>query len=227
MFERVLFDVLLEALGQVAESPRALDLFVSGLPLDTTLDEPTAVKDLIKRFAEQKRPIIHSYARDDTEFPCWAIVLAAETEDTRALGDETADDDEDGLPIKASVWNSTFQVLTYSRHPDETLYLYHLLRAILIERRTELVRRGKLANISTLSGAELSPDQVYLPEFLFVRATSLTAMAELGGLALLPPPEGQAQPLPVRQITGLHVRDDRLNDGLRHNVGVLDETEED
>lgn len=225
MFERVLHQVLTESLEQLLEQPTALQAFLDTLPLDAVLGEPAAVRDLIRSFAQQTRPVIHGYARAETAFPVWAIVLAGEQEDLRALGDESADDDDRGQPVMASVWNSNYQILVYSQAPDVTLYLYQLVRAILLTRRHELIRRAGLMNISTIQGAELSPDQLYLPEFLWVRVASLTAVAEQRGISLLGPPPGQAQDLPPRTILGVHVHDPRVSDGTRHLVTTYEPEE--
>lgn len=216
MFERVLYDVLADSLARIAERPEALDGFLAGLPLqdDTERD---ALRAIVLDFARSARPVMHGYARSDTAFPVWSIVLASENESLRALGDETGDDDEDGQPIRASVWDSTFQVLVYSQHPDVTLYLYQLLRAVMISRRVELVQRSGAMNVTTLSGAELSPDRLWLPEFLFVRALTLTAQAVVEGLFNLQ--DIDAQPSTARRIVGVHVDDPRAGpDGLRHLV---------
>lgn len=221
MLERILYTTLTDGLRQVAASPTALRAFVEALPGLEAPAETQAVADLVKAFAAQPRPVIHGYARDDTQFPVWSIVLAGEQEDIRSLGDESDDDDETGQPILSSVWNSTYQILVYSLHPDTTLYLYQLLRALLLQRRHEMIRLGDLMNVSAISGAELSPDQVYMPAFLFTRGITMTAQAEQRGFGLLgAPPGAPAQPLPVRRIAGLHIRDDRAPpDGLPHDVG--------
>ncbi len=210
MFERVLYDVLSETLEQVAGDTRALQRFVDSLPLEDDV-EKNAVMDLVQvmagRVGTEKPPVRQGYPRDDTTFPCWCIVLSNEEESLQALGDDTGDDDEDGNPIRASVWTSTHQILTYSENPDLTLYLYTLLKAIMLERRLVLIDRGCLTNLSTMRGVELAPDQVYLPAFLFVRGLSVTAEAEQGGLQLLGPPEGSSHPLRAIGTAGLHIDD--------------------
>lgn len=216
MFERVLYDVLADSLARLVDNPAALDAFLDRLPLQGD-EERAGVRDLVLGFAGADRPVIHGYARADTVFPVWSIVLASENESLRALGDETGDDDDDGQPIRASVWDSTFQVLVYSQHPDVTLYLYQLLRAVMISRRVELVQRSGAMNVTTLSGAELSPDRLWLPEFLFVRALTLTAQATVEGLFNLQ--ANDAQTSTARRIVGVHVEDPRAApDGIRHLV---------
>lgn len=216
MFERVLYDVLTDSLRRLVERPQILDGFLADLSFQDDA-ERAGVREVVLEFARSERPVMHGYARADTAFPVWSIVLAGEQESLRALGDETGDDDEDGEPIRASVWDSTYQVLVYSQHPDVTLWLYQLLRAALISRRMELVQRSGAMNVTTLSGAELSPDRIWLPEFLFVRAFTLTAQAVTRGLTGLFPID--AQPSTARRIVGVHVDDARAEpDGLRHLV---------
>lgn len=219
MFERRLFQVLTDALARVSDRADVLDAFLAQLPLDATRGEVETVRSMILDFARSARPVIHGYAREDTDFPVWAIVLANEQETTRFLGDESDDDDAQGQPEKASVFQATYQVLVYTRHPDVTLYLYQLLRAILISRRQEMIRRAEGSlNVGSLSGAELSPDRIWLPAFLFVRAASLTTESVEYGLAGLGESDTD-QPLPVTRVTGLHVEDPRAPpDGLRHRV---------
>jgi hypothetical protein len=216
MFERVLYDVLTDSLRRLVDRPQILDVFLAGLPLQDDA-EREGVREIVLEFARGERPVMHGYARDDTAFPVWSIVLANESESLRALGDETDDDDSDGRPIRASVWDSTFQVLVYAQHPDVTLWLYQLLRATLISRRVELVQRSGALNVSTLSGAELSPDRIWLPSFLFVRAATLTVQGVVEGLFNLE--ANTDQPSTARRIVGVHVDDARAEpDGLRHLV---------
>jgi hypothetical protein len=219
MFERVLYTVLKDALEQFVQNKPVIDSFLAEQALEDEI-ERESVRDIILKFAQQKKPIIHSYARDDTKFPVWAIVLSGESEGMRCLGDESDDDDEYGEPIKSSIWNATFQILVYSEHPDVTLYLYSILKGLILERRVELIRRGNLLDTPSINGGEVSPDQVYMPAFLFVRALTITAQGEERGVSSLPQDStGTGQALPVTQVTGLHVFDpDMPPDGLRHRV---------
>lgn len=213
--------MLTESLARIVATPDALDAFVASLPLDTELREQDDVRSAVLAFASQKRPVIHSYAREETEFPVWSIVLAGEEEGMRPLGDEGPDMDDDEHPESVALWDSTYKVLVYSKLPDLTVQLYHLLQQVLISRRQELRIRGGLTNLSKLSGAELAPDSVWLPQFLFVRAASLTVQEERRGLAFLGGVSGSAQPLPPARVTGLHVRDEQAPpDGVTHGVGV-------
>ncbi len=217
MFERVLYSVLTESVKRLETDSRLRKAFIKTLSLDQTTYEPAKVEEVLLQFAGNDSPVIHSYAREDTTFPVFSLVMAAEQEDTRALGDETGDKDDHGQPIRASLWNSTHQVLVYAKHPDVTIYLYALARAIMISRRVELIERADLTNMSALSGAELSPDAIWLPEFLFVRAMTVTVVGEQRALPEFGP--GSGLPLPIKGVTGLHVRDPSIpNDGLTRTV---------
>lgn len=225
MFERILFSTLTENLRKLAGNARALKAFTDTIAgLNEKLNEPERVQDLIKAFAAQEKPVIHGYARDDTEFPCWSIVLANGTEDLRFLSDETGDNDDDGHPIKESIWSNTYQVLVYSKHPDVCLYFYKLAKALFLQSRTEMIELGGMVNVGTVSGAELQPDRVYLPAFLFVRALSITVLEEDEGV---PDLALNDEPLPATAVGGLHIRDDsRPPDGVSHNIFVYtDESE--
>lgn len=219
MFERALYDILTESLQRVVERPTVMSAFLDSLPLDQDLGEREAVQRIIEEFAAHTRPVIHGYARTDTHMPVWSIVLAMDTEDVRPIGDETDEDDDDGQPIKGSVFKSTYQVLVYSEHPDVTLYLYQLIRAILIARRSDLTARAGVLNVTNLAGAELSPDRIWMPEHLFVRAVSLGADAEVRGLPGLTDLPSDDQGLRAGRVVGVHVNDPgRPPDGLSHRV---------
>ena len=220
MFERTLFKTLTEGLQQLVQRPRALEAFLDQLPLDEALGEPAKARTVILDFAAQERPVIHGFARAETVFPVWSIVLAGESETMRALGDESDDDDGFmGEAVITSVWKSTYQIFVYSKLPDTTLYLYQLAKALLNARRHELIRAGgNVLDVGGFTGQDLFPDTEKLPAWLFVRTLSLTATVEEKGLSLLGPPKGVAQDLPVRQVVGVHVHDPRVVDGIRHLV---------
>lgn len=219
MFERALYDILTESLQRVVERAPVLTAFLDSLPLDRDLGEREAVRKIVEDFAAMTRPVIHGYARSDTGMPVWSIVLATDSEDVRPIGDETDDDDDDSQPIKGSVFKSTYQVLVYSEHPDVTLYLYQLVRAILIARRSDLTTRAGVLNVTNLAGGELSPDRIWMPEHLFVRAVSLGADAEVRGLPGLADPPEDDQGLRAGRVVGVHVNDPgRPLDGLSHRV---------
>lgn len=230
MFERTLHDVLTEALALLASRKDLLDAFVALFPFYQPANEDFTVEEVILQFAAQDDPVITAYPSTETDLPVWTIVLAGEQEGEIGLSGEESDDDDDGNPTYGSVFNSTFQVLIYSKHPDVTVYLYYLVRALLISLRLELVKRDdSVLGITALSGTDLNQDEVYNPANLFVRSATLTVKQEVRGVPSLGPildPDNQT--LPVKRVGGVHVLDPgKPKDRVTHGVTVFGSTAED
>lgn len=121
--------------------------------------------------------IVHQFPRssDQPQFPCWAIVLTDEREDSgnksRFLGDEVDDEVVDGVltSFSGSVEKKTIAVYTYADSPDVCVYYYQLCKFFL--KRARDVLKGPDIGIldSAFSGSDMAPDPRYEPENMFVR----------------------------------------------------------
>jgi len=178
MIQRYLFDLLTQGKDAILANSKLLDdIFERDYALDAT--EVAAIKTA---FANDPPTIINGYARQDTDFPCYAIVLGGEGESVTFLGDSAGqiDDETDPLyraDIDSSVWDHNYNIFIYTEHPDLTAYYYEIAKSIMVAGFRTLANVGALFNF-TLSGTELAPDPAYLPEHLHVRQLAFKCSRE-------------------------------------------------
>lgn len=131
--------------------------------------------------ARPPHPIM-GFAQPGGPFPAWAVTLGNENTAQDYLGEdgsgrdeygEIYEDPETGELIDAKVrrWDHRYDVFTYVDHPDAALYYYELCKKILVSGRS-VFQQADLDEI-TYQGAELAPDQKYLPPGIFVRRFSV------------------------------------------------------
>ena len=175
MIQRFLYTTLKDGLEKVKNDPSILeDIFEELWRL-----APSEVEGIKTAFAAKFPGVIHGYARSDTNFPVFSIVLGNEGEDQHYMGDDAGmiDDTDDpnfGADCLSAIWKHTYQILCYTEHPDLTLYYYEIAKAIFLT-----------ANLNSLdlfqvhiSGMDLMPDPRYIPEHLFVRQMSFECNRE-------------------------------------------------
>ena len=140
MIERVIFEVLASGREIVNEHPEFLQQFfqdVQGPGLE--LDEIEQIQKFWNSIqavdadgsTQTGVSIIHQFPRDTTKFPCWAIVLLGEQEETQVLGDEAGDIGPNGEDLLTSFYAKSYAVFTYATNPLIALYYYELCRFFL------------------------------------------------------------------------------------------------
>ena len=218
MIERFIYDALASGVSSIQDDITILEKFFE--EKDLAAEEVAA----IRLFFENNPPeIVHNYPREDaflderTGKPhkaVWAIILQGEKESEQFLGDEGDDifeEDEDGEQgqfiesIHSSIYESTYNILTISPHPDVTRYFYELCRMILTQARPFLKSctrdgGGQLLN-THFSGGDLMPDPRYLPAHLFGRHFTLRAERREDVSVLDDTPR-------IRFVRGIHVAND-------------------
>lgn len=163
MIERFIFKALQQGVEAMQREPALLERFF--------LEQKKLAKEevaAISLYFKNKPPsIIHNYARGDSPFPLYAIILAMETEDTRVLGDEgdmigeipddvyaemleagdpiplgglDPDNPDSGKDELVSIYKAQYVVLTMTEHPDVTRYYYELCKLFLTRARPFLKR---------------------------------------------------------------------------------------
>ena len=186
MIERLIIRALKKGIQDLIDDPRRIDvLFTCALDLDAA--EAQKAREI---FLEKPPTVQFQYPRKNPEFPLYAVVLNSETEEQHALGDFggfLGDSDAatqvvgiggltEATIIRTSTWSHNFAIMTYSRHPDVTLYLYYIAKQILIRERDFFKEQGVL-DIS-FGGRDMGPDENYAPEWVFVRALTMQARRE-------------------------------------------------
>lgn len=214
--ERIIFNVLTAGLARMIAKPELFEEFL--LEGGCGADEAARAREY---FEATPPTIIHSYARTDGVFPCWAIVLGTESTEVDYLGEDAMDsylDDDMARQFyldsegnredpHSRRWGHNFEIYTYADHPDLTLYFYYLAKQILAEGRS-LFQEQDLDEI-TYTGADLAPDPRYLPSGMFVRKLGMRMASDQIYTERLRPGVGRAT-----RIAGIHVSEEDDDAGV-------------
>lgn len=125
--------------------------------------------------------VLTGFARREGPFPCFAVTLQSDSNDTTLIGDgemvdlDVLDPDEDET-IGRETTSCTFRIYVFAENPDVCAAYYRVLRRILQVGKRRLESRGLYNPV--LSGAELAPDASYTPDNLFVRQVTLVVLVE-------------------------------------------------
>lgn len=214
MPERVILALLRSTVDRLSNSENEDDLvrFFSHFfdPMMSVAERNTYVNSF------QKRPpaTYLAYPRSSATFPCYAVVLEADDEQDEALdhligrtGDE--EEAERTEEFLGSMFQAQYGIYVYAENPDMCLYLYHFAKAIMIGSHVLLESCGIID--SKLSGTELTPEETYIPENMFVRVCRVSLKSLFTVPEILRP-----DPASVR-ITGIHVNDIVVS-GMRGGV---------
>ncbi len=168
MIQRFLFEIVKSGFETIRDQPSLVDDIFSQYDLpDTEID---AIKTaLVEEFPTVK----HQYARKEDEPPIISIVLGNESEKDHYLGD-FAEQLDDGAEVVSSIWEHTYRLLIYTKHPDLTLYYYEILKAIFVTAPLEDCGLFQ----THISGMDLEPDVRYIPAHLFARVLTFSANRE-------------------------------------------------
>lgn len=175
MIQRFLYTTLKEGLAAIQAKPEILD----DLFLDLWELSASEVAEIKTAFLAKYPGVIHGYARSETEFPVFSVVLGNEGEAAHYLGDDAGmiddmDHPDFGSDCLSAIWKHSYQILCYTEHPDLTLYYYEIAKAILL---TADFNSLDLFEVH-VSGMDLMPDPRYIPEHLFVRQMTFECQRE-------------------------------------------------
>lgn len=150
----------------------------------------TERKEFVAAFIATPPSVVMGYPRSSTEFPCLAIVSESENEDTSALAGQlgTSLEGERGEAIdaKGSIWECVHGIYVYAEHPVLCLYLYNFVKLIMTAADEVLANAGMID--PHFSGGELSPNEAYLPENMFLRVFRVSAKAVFSAPILITDP---------------------------------------
>ena len=164
------------------------------------------LKSLKNFITKKKVNVIIGYPREQSQLPCYVIVLAPEQEVPMGLGDEEGlfDEEFDGLggnpdeieddaeAEKADMINAAYETIAvtingtymatqyriecWSDNGDLTSYMYAILKWAMWTSRMQMFKLG-WANVS-VSGTDLEPAPDYLPVFVYRRSIMVSAQVE-------------------------------------------------
>ena len=220
MIERLIYTALQAGITELLENPlRFHRIFVDYYGLT---DGETAK---IREYFEANPPkVIHSYAREDSKFPLYAIILQSEMETDKALGDyggmitfdealAAGDSGASGAEVFGSIFTYNYEIITYAKLPDVTLYYYYLAKYFMIREREYFVEND-LFDLN-LGGLDLAPDPRYLPAHLFGRTLRFSCQREMAVI-------GESV-VRASKVEGIHVTDtlpETNESGTRLNVTI-------
>lgn len=223
MIQRLLYQQLKDGIQIILNDLTILDqIFVDMFEL--TQEETDKIKTA---FTTQTPNVIHGYARSESDFPLYSVVLGNEQETDTYMSDDAGmiDDPEHplfGTDAFSSLWDSEFHILCYTEHPDLSVYYYEIAKSILIS--SDFTSWGVVDY--HMSGMDLMPDPKYIPENLFVRQINFNAKYEFYRL-------GQGSRLgKAWKVRGIHVdKSGSPSDvggvkTLVYPAGILEEEEE-
>jgi hypothetical protein len=212
LVERLILQILRTEIDRLLASEEELQRFFSHF------FDPLAGEAERKSFAVnfQRKPptVVLGYPRVSAEFPCIAVVLENESEETNVLGDylgQTIDGEKnrEATEYVGAVFEQTYGVYIYAENPDITIYLYQFVKLVLFGGKGALIEAGLID--PRFSGGELSPEDQWLPNNMFVRKLNITAGAVISVPVLL-----TLDPSRVK-LAGIY-REDIVVDGVRGGV---------
>lgn len=165
------------------------------------------------------------YPRHTADLPIMAITLTSDEEEEgdQVLGNYMGTTlpeerppggvDQEYEGIISTQMNS---ITVFAQHPDVTLYLYHFARLVLVGAREALHQAGMIS--PTFSGAELSPQDVYLPDNVFARVLNVHYKTTMTVPKLFSYRDGRRL-----RVTGIFGKD-IVVDGRRGGVVTYQET---
>lgn len=222
--ERVIRDVLkseIDRMTSLLSSEAAEDAarLLRHLFAPTAGEEAAA--DFVEHFRRRPPAVVLNYPRATAEPPVIAIVISDEHESDNAVGDYVGEalDGERGPAAEyaGAHYEGTFSCFVFAEHPEVTMYLYQLVKAILLGAKPALLRGG-LLEIS-FSGGDLSPDENYIPESMFARVLRVSCKYLVSVPVLVSDPAGFS-------INGVWLSD-VVVEGVRGGVTAVATTEDD
>jgi hypothetical protein len=176
MINRVLYNVLQYGINAVQQDTTLLsDLFGDLYGLTST-----EVASIQTYFQTKTFTVVQGYPHQAMKPPVYALVLSAEQQDERFIGDEV------GMVLDGSqysncdqygaIWSHNYQVLCYADHPDVCFYMYEIAKNAFQGADHYMLEQNVLE--WSYGGMDLMPDERYIPQNLFCRAMTITAKSQ-------------------------------------------------
>lgn len=108
--------------------------------------------------------VLKSDPREQTEIPCICINRVGDDEANQVLGDDFGEDTEEE-DFSGTHFQESMEIRLWHQNPDERDKLYILIKALLLNFRSELSEKG-LFNISIRGGRD-EQDNTYPPHPLY------------------------------------------------------------
>lgn len=176
--ERLIRAVLASEIERLAQDEAELRRFFSHF-FDPTASE--AERDsYVANFLAAPPRVSLGYPRSTADLPIFTITLTSDEEEESnqvlanymgtTMPGERPPGGED-QEYEGIISTQTNAITVFAQHPDQCLYLYHFAKLVLIGAREALHGAGMIS--PTFSGAELSPQETYLPDNVFARVLNV------------------------------------------------------
>ena len=190
MMERLIFTALEQQRDEALADPSIIEEYFRKTRRITEQSELDAI---VTHFVNSPPDIFHGFPREDSKFPAWSIILAAENESTNFLGDEgdiigelppdmvdssipggwlDPDNPDAGADELVKIETQRYMVLTYSKHVDVSIAYYQISKLFMTRARAFLKEAGELLGIK-FSGGDIFPDPRYIPSHLHTRQMTI------------------------------------------------------
>jgi len=177
--ERLLRKILIDEVDRLAANEDELRRFFTHF-FDPTISSAER-ESYVQNFKDNPPRTTIGYPRSIGDWPIYAITLTSDEESdsesalARYVGEtlpgENAPGGEDAY-YEGGFFDQSNAVLIASQHPDQTLYLYHFAKLALFGAREAIHNAGMLE--PHFGGAELSPQELYLPDNVFARVLNIS-----------------------------------------------------
>ncbi len=176
MIERLIYKAIETGLEHFRNEPALVDALFDDL-MQLPSDDVSEIKSVLDK---KKIEIVHGYARVETKVPAIAIVLGGESESNHFLddivGQGTLGENQDKKLSYGAMWTHRFDISIYTDNPDESIYLYQIVKSCILAYRFAFIKAG--LHTVDISGTDVHPAERYLPSHLFVRQLTISCKRE-------------------------------------------------
>lgn len=169
LLDRVVLRILKKTTDRLIEDPEEVDRFFQhyfGASL-----HPEELGEWIAHFKSNPPHVGLGYPNETSRFPGIYIILESDSAVQTFVGDfggETlADESGEESEYLAEFARSTLGLYVYATHPDVCSMLYHYGRMVMLGASAAFNAAGAMDR--SVSGGELSPQEAYIPQNMFLR----------------------------------------------------------
>lgn len=147
-------------------------------------------------FAQRQPTVRLGYARSNDPMPQINVILDSEQASVDLIGDLAGVVNFPELAGQGGVLNTNIKsqsvsIHVHADHPEITLFLYHMVHSAILSSLAFFAKMN-LFNFSFVSGSEVLPQELYLPESIYSRVLTYSFEGVGQGVVPLPEPPPQA-----------------------------------
>lgn len=187
--ERYIVAVIRNAVKWFQDNPTAWRRIIGNVE-DSELDRFTSY------FANRPPTVRLGYARANDPMPQINVILDSESGTVDFIGDLAGVVDfpefvNQGGVLNTNIKKQSVSIHVHADHPEITLFLYHMVHSSILSSLAFFAKMN-LFNFSFVSGSEVLPQELYLPESIYSRVLTYSFEGVGQGVVPLPEPPPQA-----------------------------------